>query len=481
LSTTTSSAASSVESRSSRVRVSARPRRRGVALSQRDARAIALVGDALAAATASLIAPDVWAAFDPSYVPTAGVPYWQLASIPVWLLALRLAGVNDLRAGRISLRPLVAVGRALIAMIALVLVMFYVQPFFAPRGSTFISLPIVAASVVVWRLLYGRILSSNAFDEHVAIVGVDEGARRTAQAILSSSSYRLRAFLAADPEPAAIYGVPVLAVEDDLWAVAQDLGVDKLVVGNTRSLPAMMLNDLVRCFDHGVETVPATTVYEEISGRVLASALEADWYAELPTQAGGPYAVLKRLVDISVGSALLVTSLPVMLLIAAAIWLDSRGPVLLRQVRVGRRGNLFVLHKFRTMRRDAELIGHPVWASVNDARVTRVGRFLRRSRLDELPQLWDVVRGAMSLIGPRPERPEFVERLATELPLFRARTLVRPGISGWAQVEYRYAGNVADNLTKLEYDLFYLRHLGPLIDLNIALRTLIIVAGFRGQ
>ena len=139
------------------------------------------------------------------------------------------------------------------------------------------------------------------------------------------------------------------------------------------------------------------------------------------------------------------------------------------------------MHKFRTMRPDAEPDGQAVWATIADPRVTRVGRFLRRSRLDELPQLWDVARGAMSLIGPRPERPEFSERLSTELPLFRARTLVRPGITGWAQVEYRYAGSIADNLTKLEYDLYYLRHIGPLLDLKIALRTVFIVLGLRGQ
>jgi exopolysaccharide biosynthesis polyprenyl glycosylphosphotransferase len=428
-----------------------------------------------------LIAPDVWAAFDAKYVPTAGVPYWQLVSIAAWVVALRFAGGDDLRSPRILWRPLAGVGQALIAMIALVLVMFYVEPFFAPRGSTFISLPIVAVTVFAWRLVYGRILGSKAFDQYVAMVGIDEGARRTAQVMLDSSSYRLRAFLAPEADPASIFGVPVVAVHADLWAVAQDLDVDRLVVGHTQSLPSTILNDLVRCFDHGVEALPATAVYEEISGRVLASALEADWYAELPTRTGGPYAGAKRLADVVFGGAMLIFALPLMTLIALALWLDSRGPILLRQVRVGRRGTPFVLHKFRTMRRDAEPDGRPVWASANDDRVTRVGRFLRRSRLDELPQLWDVVRGAMSLIGPRPERPEFVERLAAELPLFRARTLVRPGISGWAQVEYQYAGNIADNLTKLEYDLFYLRHIGPIIDLNIALRTLLIIVGFRGR
>jgi lipopolysaccharide/colanic/teichoic acid biosynthesis glycosyltransferase len=295
------------------------------------------------------------------------------------------------------------------------------------------------------------------------------------------SPYRVRAFITPTEGVASILGVPVVVVRDDLWSLVQTLGVEQLVIGNTQTLPAAMLNDLVRCFDHGVEAVPATVIYEGLTDRVLASALEADWYAELPTHTRGLYVGVKRLADVVVGGALLILTLPLMALVALIIGADSGSPVLLRQIRVGARGRPFVMHKFRTMRRDAESDGRAVWASANDHRVTRVGRILRRSRLDELPQLWDVLRGAMSLIGPRPERPEFAERLATELPLYRARTLVRPGITGWAQVEYRYAGSIADNLTKLEYDLFYLRHIGPMIDLTIAIRTAVSVLRLGGQ
>jgi exopolysaccharide biosynthesis polyprenyl glycosylphosphotransferase len=368
-------------------------------------------------------------------------------------------------------------------MTGLVLALFYVAPFFAPRGSTLIALPIVATGVLVWRALYTRLLRSRVFDVYVAIVGTDDGARRTAKLLVESpaSPYRISAFVVPTEDSVPIFGIPVVGVRDDLWTVVQGLGVEQLVIGNTQSLPPSMLNELVRCFDHGVEAIPATAIYEEISGRVLASALEADWYAALPTHSRGVYMGVKRIADIVFGGALLLATSPLMAAVAAAVWLDSGSPILLRQIRLGMRGRPFVMHKFRTMRRDAESEGRAVWASPNDERVTRVGRLMRRSRLDELPQLWDVVRGAMSLIGPRPERPEFVERLATELPLYRARTLVRPGISGWAQVEYPYAGSIADNLTKLEYDLFYLRHIGPLIDLTIAVRTLFIVLRLRGQ
>jgi len=457
------------------------PHRRAVALRNPELRFILVGGDALAAAFASWIAPNIWGAFDVNYQPGVGVQYWQAASIALWVMALRIADGQS--AGRsASWRLLASVGQALVGMIVLVLVLFYAEPFFAPRGSTFLSLPIVAGAVLAWRGTYARLVGSEVFDLKVAIVGIDEGARRTARVLLDSrSSYRLQAFLVPTQETDAIFGVPVVGVNDDLWAAVRGLGVDELVIAQTQSLPPTLLNELVRCFDHGVETVPATAIYEEITGRVLASSLEADWYAELPTHARGFYARARRIADLLLGGLLSVLMVPVMILIAIMVWLDSGRPILLRQVRVGQRGRPFVIHKFRTMRRDAESDGQAVWATPDDRRVTRIGRALRRSRLDELPQLWDVVRGAMSLIGPRPERPEFVEQLATELPLFRARTLVRPGLTGWAQVEYRYAGSVADNLTKLEYDLFYLRHLGPLIDLNIALRTVFIVLRFRGQ
>lgn len=444
---------------------------------------ILVLGDALAISGAAWIAPDVWSTFDPNYQPGATAPYWQAVSIALWLVMLRVPSGGGPQSTRLMRRSLAMVGQALLGMTALVLALFYVAPFFAPRGSTFIALPIVATAVLIWRALYARLLGSRIFDLYVAIVGTDDGARRTAKLLVESpaSPYRVRAFLAPIEESTPILGVPVVGARDDLWTVVQGLGVEQLVIGNTQSLPPSMLNDLVRCFDHGVEAVPATAIYEELSGRVLASALEADWYAGLPTHTRGVYMGVKRIADIVLGGTLLIGTLPLMALVAVIVWLDSGSPILLRQIRLGMRGRPFVMHKFRTMRRDAESEGRAIWATRNDERVTRVGRVLRRSRLDELPQLWDVVRGAMSLIGPRPERPEFVEQLATELPLYRARTLVRPGISGWAQVEYRYAESIADNLTKLEYDLFYLRHIGPLIDMTIAVRTLFIILRLRGQ
>ena len=213
----------------------------------------------------------------------------------------------------------------------------------------------------------------------------------------------------------------------------------------------------------------------------MVAQLEADWYAELPTHVRSFYGSMKRAFEV----LLIIVTAPVTLtlgaLTAVAILVDSGAPVLFTQVRIGQRGRPFRLHKFRSMRPDAEPHGLPVWATAGDPRITRVGRLIRRMRLDELPQLWDVFRGRMSLIGPRPERPEFVAKLASELPLYHARALVRPGLTGWAQVRYSYAGSIEANLAKLEYDLYYVRHVGALLDLGIALRTIAVVLGLKGR
>jgi lipopolysaccharide/colanic/teichoic acid biosynthesis glycosyltransferase len=175
-----------------------------------------------------------------------------------------------------------------------------------------------------------------------------------------------------------------------------------------------------------------------------------------------------------------VLSLPIMLIVAPAIKLTSKGPVLFRQERVGERGRIFVLNKFRSMTVDAEANG-PVWASAHDPRVTWLGRWIRRLRIDELPQFWNVLAGDMSFVGPRPERPEFVATLQREIPFYMGRHSVRPGITGWAQVRHGYAASVEDSLEKLQYDLYYIKNMSPLLDLVILLSTLQVVLSFKGS
>jgi exopolysaccharide biosynthesis polyprenyl glycosylphosphotransferase len=233
---------------------------------------------------------------------------------------------------------------------------------------------------------------------------------------------------------------------------------------------------LLDCKLRGMPILSGTGFQEHYLGRIDPDALHVDELLVAEGFAGGPVsAALKRCCDIVIALALLVLALPVMLLVAAAIRLDSPGPVIYRQQRVGRFGRVFTVFKFRSMRVDAEAGDTPRWAQTGDPRITRIGRVIRASRIDELPQLANVLRGEMSLVGPRPERPLFVEQLARAIPFYDQRAYVKPGLTGWAQVNYPYGASIEDAREKLAYDLYYVKHRSTWLDLLILLRTVRVV------
>ena len=221
--------------------------------------------------------------------------------------------------------------------------------------------------------------------------------------------------------------------------------------------------------------------YERLAGRVWVEGLRPEWlvYADGFRQPAA-YRTAKRALDVATGVVLLLVSLPVLILVAVAIKIESAGPILFSQERVGHLGRTFTLYKFRSMRRDAEAQSGPVWAGENDARITPLGRVLRKCRLDELPQIWNVLRGEMSFVGPRPERPYFVNLLRDQIPFYDLRHYVPPGITGWAQVSYPYGASVEDAYQKLQYDLYYAKHASLRFDLAILLRTVRVVLMGRG-
>jgi exopolysaccharide biosynthesis polyprenyl glycosylphosphotransferase len=236
----------------------------------------------------------------------------------------------------------------------------------------------------------------------------------------------------------------------------------------------MKLNDGV-AFDH------LASVYEEYTGKIAVENLRPSWFIFSDGfRKSAALVMVKRLVDVIAGGIGVVLSLPVMLLVALLIKLTSRGAVLYHQARVGQHGRIFTVHKFRSMVSDAEATTGAVWAQENDSRVTPIGGFLRRSRLDELPQLWNVLRGDMSLVGPRPERPEFVRNLTEKIPFYGQRHVVRPGLTGWAQIRYTYGASVEDAMEKLQYDLFYIKNLSLALDLFILVSTVKTVLQRRG-
>jgi sugar transferase (PEP-CTERM system associated) len=267
-----------------------------------------------------------------------------------------------------------------------------------------------------------------------------------------------------------------------LAALSHKLRVDEIVVALTeRRAGSMPLRQLLDCKVSGVKVHDLNTHFEKTLGQIRIDFLNASWliFGDGFNQ-GALRTAVKRVFDIFSASLLLLVSLPVMAVTALVIKLESPGPVLYRQERVGLNGRTFSIAKFRSMRSDAEKDGKPVWASANDSRVTTVGAFIRKVRIDELPQLFNVLKGEMSLVGPRPERPFFVDQLTQEIPFYALRHSVKPGVTGWAQVRYPYGATVEDSLQKLQYDLYYVKNHTLFLDLVVLMETVGVVLTGKG-
>lgn len=276
---------------------------------------------------------------------------------------------------------------------------------------------------------------------------------------------------------------PLVWPTSELLPIHQNIGVDQIVLANPVQTVSL-LNTLSLLHERGVQITPMFALYQDLTGRVPVSHLGDDWYVALPAHVkknARTYMLVKRVLDIAMALVALVLSALLIPLVALAIRLDSQGPIFFRQTRVGRGGKLFRIVKFRTMRQDAEKGTGAVWAIDQDPRITRVGKLLRKSRLDEIPQLWNVFVGDMSFVGPRPERPEFDEELEREIPFYRARRAVRPGLTGWAQVSHGYGNTMLDALRKVEYDLYYIKNESLYLDLLILLRTVSVVLKLGGK
>jgi len=269
----------------------------------------------------------------------------------------------------------------------------------------------------------------------------------------------------------------IIANTGPLEATVKGLGVDEIIVAVREQRGGVLpLRALLDCRLNGVRVTDLARFFERVHGKVPIELLKVSWliYGDGYRQ-GWLRTFVKRAFDIAVALLLILVSLPIMLITAIVIASESGGPVIYRQVRVGRGGHCFTLLKFRSMAKDAEPKGAPAWASVNDDRITRVGRVIRRTRIDELPQLINVLRGEMSFVGPRPERPEFVDMLTQQIPFYAVRHSVKPGITGWAQVRYSYGATVEQAVRKLEYDLYYVKNHTLILDLLILIETVRVV------
>ena len=394
----------------------------------------------------------------------------------------------DLSAGSGSMDQVLRVEQSLGAASLLLGSLYFLFPsLLLSRGVFIIGMLLVTTLVVLSRKFLDRAWQISSPIQRIVILGTGELALELAREVTRRADLgmKLEGFvsgteLQADREK--IFGFPVLGSATEMEIIAKQGAISRIIVALEDRRGVLPTRELVTLRVQGVRVDDASSVLSGLTGRIPLHAVKPSWFVFSDGFHRSKWnELLKRTLDLAAGVAGLLLSLPIMALVALAILLDSKGPVIYRQTRVGRMDRCFEVLKFRSMRVDAEEDGAQ-WAAKNDPRITRVGAFLRKYRLDELPQFLNVIRGDMSFVGPRPERPCFVEELRKQVPYYDERHSVRPGITGWAQVQYSYGASVEDAFRKLEYDLFYLKNTSLSFDLAIILKTVkIVISGHGGR
>ncbi len=467
-------------------------------------RVLLMAGDILASLISVLIALRLWAyraqvPFDGTFIgPRA---FWFVVLPLLWVVLARANDYYDLRISAQLWSSAARLVRVTLSMVVLYLAAF----FFAPREllpRTFVLYYAVLSLLLVglWRLCRVFLIGWTGFRRRAIIVGAGRAAELIWEAIKEEAAgdYELlgsvtsagdgREDTAEGATPADVRTtarMTWLGTASALPRLVRELGIAEVILAYVNEVPGDVFESVMTCYERGVSIVPMPVLYEQITGRVpIEHVGDYLWALVLPLeQRTLPvllYRLLRRVIDVCAALLGLLAFSALLPILTLAIRLDSPGPAFYSQRRIGRGGRGFTIHKLRSMVEGAEDDSGARWSDARDPRITRVGRFLRRTRLDELPQLWNVVRGEMSLIGPRPERPEFMSALAEQIPFYRTRLVVTPGLTGWAQVRYRYGSSTQDALRKLQYDLYYIRHQSPMLDLLIVLRTIAVMLLMRG-
>jgi sugar transferase (PEP-CTERM system associated) len=411
---------------------------------------------------------------------------WKIAIVTVICqLCLYYNDFYDLTAVQTSRELVVRLLQAGGAASIVLAVMYFVVPDLMIGNGIFVSsLFVFLVAILMWRLAFNRLIGSLRLEERVLFVGTGETARKVARQVLDQRAfaYRIIGFIDDDASRIGerIVNPAIVGTPADIDRLVQQHHIDRIVIGLSDRRGKLPLEELLRAKMAGVRVEDATTTYERVTGKILIDDLRPSWLIFSDGfRVSRVMRLMKRTIDLTLALALALATFPLMLLTSLAVWLEDGPPVLYRQERVGENGKTFILSKFRSMHQDAET-GTPLWARDGDERVTRVGRVIRKTRLDELPQLWNVVRGDMSFVGPRPERPYFVDALSCEIPFYQQRHAVKPGLTGWAQVRYRYGSSLEDAMEKLRYDLYYVKHLSIFFDLTIVFDTVKVVLFRKG-
>ncbi len=386
--------------------------------------------------------------YDTARLNTKGELYFRLLMVP-GLLAFVMAGIG-------YIRPNLLLG----------------------GGSTALGLFILTVALFGWRLGYGWLVQLPMLVERVYVLGTGDRAQRLVQGLRQNPEIGV--------EIASWTGklegeVSRQSVAAHLMEVVNKQKVHRVIVAMRDRRGNMPMDELLKLRMRGVKIEEATSWLEKISGKIEVENLNPSWLVfNEGFRRTTTFVLVRRVLSVIISLIGLILTLPLLPLIMLAVRLDSEGPIFYMQTRVGKNGRLFKVVKFRTMRHDAEAASGPQWAGNNDPRVTRVGKFLRTTRLDEIPQLWCVLKGDMAFVGPRPERPEFIENLSREIPYYGVRHMVRPGVTGWAQIKYKYGSTIEDAREKLQYDLYYIKNASIGLDFLIMFQTIKTVLLRRG-
>jgi len=481
-----------------------RPRHLALRISER--KILLYIVDTLLLLLAGLAAVSGWAILRPD-LPLS----WQFISFFInWIVGLSVVwGVLFAAYGGYNLkisaqtgviqRRLLAVWATFIAIYLLLFFFFARQPVVHPlpvlddvlllRVVPALFLAIALPLELVWRHLYAKLFTKNHFQQHVLIVGAGKAGQTLADAFhneIPTGAYNVVGFIDDDAGKIGkkVKNIPVLGRHTNMVKLIKQHSIDEVIVAISHDLGGSLFQTIMECYEQGVQITPMPVIYEALTGRVPVEHVGHQWYVSLPVCATPPGWLYKTLIRVLDSLAALIGLFGLGLVcpviaIANAIW--SPGPLFYRQTRVGRSGKVYSIVKFRTMIPNAEGRSGAVWAEAQDPRITAVGHMLRKSRLDEIPQFWNILKGEMSLVGPRPERPEFVEQLAKQIPFYKSRHAVKPGLTGWAQVRYPYGASVEDSLMKLQYDLFYIKHQSFFLNFLILYKTIRVVLGLKGR
>jgi len=410
---------------------------------------------------------------------------WLTASLYAILISASMLSVGLYQRGMpFTAGVLVRLGLSFVfAGMAMSLVFYTFPSLFLGRGVMAFAMLFTFGGLLGLRSLFLRMIGTEAQLHRVLVLGAGEKAAMIDQLDGSRHGFLVVGYIRVSEQEKSIPDSQLIEKKTSLIELIHQLDIDELVVAPDDRRLSLPVDEILDCKMSGVDVLDLLTFFEKETSRIKLALLHPSWiFFSNGFRLGGFAREGKRLFDIVLSLLILLFGLPFMILVALAVYLESggHGGVLFHQTRVGLNGKTFRVHKFRSMRLDAEADGVARWAEKNDSRITRVGRFIRKTRLDELPQIFNVLRGEMSLVGPRPERPEFVEQLLEEIPFYHERHRVKPGLTGWAQLSYQYGSTSDDARNKLEFDLYYVKNASFFLDLIVLLETVEVVLWGKG-